>query len=210
MTPTARPSPDDVHTDDQPPSRAEVTARWISRLGHPFVLPLAALLVVTLRVVPTQEALGIVALSAATITLPVLLYTRRQIRRQRWSDYDVSVREDRYRLYPLILVVCGGSAVIFWLLGAPAFMLRGILGGTTLAFVAMLINLRSKLSLHTALATLCALVILALVPPLGVAASIFAALIGWSRVVLRRHTVVEVVSGGVLGAIVALALLWTG
>lgn len=184
-------------------------ARWVSRLGHPFILPLVALLVVTLRVVPAREALGIVALTAATITVPVLLFTRRQVRRQRWSDYDVSVRQDRYRLYPLILLVCAVSALVFWLLDAPAFMLRGILGGTALAFVAMLINLFLKISLHAALATLCALVILSLMPWLGLAACLFAALIGWSRVVLRRHTAVEVLSGALLGGIVACALVLT-
>lgn len=185
-------------------------ARWVSRLGHPFILPLAALLVVTLQIVPAQEALSIVALTAATVTIPVLLFTWRQVRRQRWTDYDVSVRQDRYRLYPLILLMCGISGLIFWLLDAPAFMLRGILGGTVMAFVAMLVNLVLKISLHAALATLCALVILALIPWLGIAACLFAALIGWSRVVLRRHTAIEVLSGALLGGIVAWGLILTG
>lgn len=184
-------------------------ARWVSRLGHPFLLPLVALLVVTLQVVPTREALAIVALTAVTITIPVLLFTRRQVQQQRWSDYDVSVRQDRYRLYPLILALCGISALSFWLLDAPAFMLRGILAGGALAFVAMLINLVLKISLHAALATLCALVILALIPWLGLAACVFAALVGWSRVALRRHTAVEVISGALLGGIVACTLILT-
>ena len=185
-------------------------ARWVSRLGHPFILPLVALLVVTLRITPARQALGIVALTAVTITVPVLLFTWRQVRRQRWSDYDVSVRQDRYRLYPLILLVCVISGLVFWLLDAPAFMLRGILAGAAMAFVAMLINLVLKISLHTALATLCALVILALMPWLGVAACLFAALVGWSRVALRRHTAVEVLSGALLGGIVACTLILTG
>lgn len=185
-------------------------ARWISRLGHPFILPLVALLVVTLQIVPARQALSIVALTAATVTIPVLLFTWRQVRRQRWSDYDVSVRQDRYRLYPLILALCGISALVFWLLDAPAFMLRGILSGAVMAFVAMLINLVLKISLHAALATLCALVIMALIPWLGIAACLFAALVGWSRVALGRHTAVEVLSGGLLGGIIACGLILAG
>jgi hypothetical protein len=71
--------------------RAEQIARWISRIGHPFVLPLAALLLVTLNVLPPSQALAIVALSAAMITVPLLIYTRRQIRGQSWTDYDVII-----------------------------------------------------------------------------------------------------------------------
>lgn len=182
-------------------------ARWISRLGHPFVLPLAALLIVTLQVVPLRQALTIVGLTAATITLPVLLFTRREVRRARWSDYDVSVRRDRYRLYPLILLVCGISGLTFWLVGAPAFMLRGIAAGTALAFVAMIANFVLKVSLHVALATLCALVILALNAPLGVAACIFAVLIAWSRVALCRHTPLEVLCGALLGGATGVILM---
>lgn len=188
-------------------TRTQQIARWVSLIGHPFILPLAALLVVTLQVVPPAQALGIVALTALTVTLPVLIFTRREVRGQRWTDYDVSVRRHRYRLYPLILLACGLSGFVFWLIDAPAFMLRGIVAGTALAFVAMLLNFVLKVSLHVALATLCALVILAINVPLGTAACLFAMLIAWSRVVLRRHTVLEVVSGALLGGITGVLLV---
>lgn len=185
-------------------------AQWISRIGHPFVLPLVALLLVTLHVVPPAQALGIVALTAATITVPVLIYTRREVRARRWTDYDVSIRTDRYRLYPLILALCGLSGLAFWLLDGPAFMLHGILAGAVLTFAAMLINLWLKISLHAALATLCGLVILALNLWIGVGACMFAALICWSRVVLRRHTLLEVVAGALLGGVVGSTLILLG
>lgn len=191
-------------------TRVEQIALWVSRIGHPFVLPLAALLIVTLQVVPPPQAILITILMAITLTAPVLLYTRRQVRGRRWTDYDVSVRTDRYRLYPLILIVCLLSALVFWLVGAPAFILRGIAAGTSLAFIAMLINLRLKISLHAALAMECAVVILALVPWLGMLACGFGLLIGWSRVVLRRHTALEVLSGGLLGIIIGAVLVLSG
>jgi len=187
--------------------RTIVVARWISRVGHPFVLPLVALLIVTLQVVPPWQALGIVALTLVTTTVPLLIYTRRQIRRERWTDYDVSVRQDRYRLYPLLLAVLGLSALVFWFVGGPRFMIRGLLASMVLAFAAMLANLVLKVSLHTALSVFCALVILALNNWLGIGACIFAMLIGWSRVVLKRHTTAEVISGALLGSIVGVALV---
>jgi membrane-associated phospholipid phosphatase len=182
-------------------------ARWISRAGHPFILPLVALTVVTLQVVPPLQAVALVAIMIATTTVPILLFTRRQIQRKRWSDYDVSVRQDRYLLYPLGLLTLSASALVFWMLGAPAFMLRGIAGGAALLFVAMLINLTIKISLHMALASLCGIVILALNLWLGIIACSFAIANGWSRVVLRRHTLTEVVVGGLLGIVVGVILV---
>jgi membrane-associated phospholipid phosphatase len=188
-------------------TQTEQIARWISRIGHPFVLPLVALIVVTLQVVPPRQAVALVAIMIATTTVPMLLFTRRQIRRRHWSDYDVSVRQDRYLLYPLGLLTLAASLAVFWLLGAPSFMFRGIGAGAVLLFVAMLINLVIKISLHTALAALCAVVILALNPLPGTFACGFAIANGWSRVVLRRHTTLEVVTGGVLGAVVGIVLV---
>jgi membrane-associated phospholipid phosphatase len=190
--------------------RTEQVARWISRIGHPFVLPLVALLVVTRAVMPLPQAVGIVVLAAVTITVPLLIVTRRQIRGRQWTDYDVSVREHRYRLYPVILATLGVSMLSFWLLDGPAFMLRGLLACTVLTVVAMLVNLVSKISLHTALSMFCTMVMLALNLWLGLAACIFVVLIGWSRIVLRRHTPFEVVSGALLGATVGTALVWIG
>ncbi len=188
-------------------TRMEQIARWISRIGHPFVLPLVALITVTLQVVPPLQAFTLVVVMIATTTLPLLLFTRRQIRRKRWNDYDVSIRQDRYLLYPLGLLTLAGSALVFWLLDAPVFMLHGIAGGAVLLFVAMLANLIIKISLHMALAMLCGVVILALNLWLGIVACGFALVNGWSRVVLRRHTLLEVITGGLLGGLVGILLV---
>jgi membrane-associated phospholipid phosphatase len=86
-------------------------------------------------------------------------------------------------------------------------MLSGIGAGAILLFAAMLINLAIKISLHMALAALCAVVILALNLWLGIIGLCFAVANGWSRVVLRRHTRLEVVTGGLLGGVVGLLLV---
>jgi membrane-associated phospholipid phosphatase len=190
--------------------RTEQIARWISRMGHPFVLPLVVLLVVTLQVMPPQQAIAIVALAAVTITLPLVVYTRRQVRGQQWTDYDVSVREHRYRLYPLTLALLGVSMLCFWWLDGPIFILHGLVACTVLAFIAMLINVVSKISLHAALSMFCAIALLVLNLWLGLAACIFVSLIGWSRVALRRHTLFEVICGILLGGIIGGALVWIG
>jgi membrane-associated phospholipid phosphatase len=190
--------------------RTEQFARWISRIGHPFVLPLVALLAVTRSVLPLPQAVGIVALAAVTITVPLLVVTRRQIRGRQWTDYDVSVREHRHGLYPVILATLLVSMLSFWLLDGPAFMLRGLAACMVLTVVAMLVNFVSKISLHAALSTFCAIALLALQPWLGLAACVFAALIAWSRIVLRRHTPFEVVCGVLLGATVGTTLVWIG
>jgi membrane-associated phospholipid phosphatase len=44
---------------------------------------------------------------------------------------------------------------------------------------------------------------------IGIALLLFTGLLGWSRIVLRRHTLKEVLTGGGLGLIIGLIMLYT-
>jgi membrane-associated phospholipid phosphatase len=132
---------------------------------------------------------------------------RRKVRAKEWTDHDVSEPRQRREFYWVLLVVIGGSIAVFSLFGFP----RPLLVGTSVSFVTlalgMLINRWSKISIHMMFCAYSAIIL----TRIGVAASLIALCLllalGWSRVVLGRHTIPQVVSGAGMGAIAGLVLL---
>ena len=79
----------------------------------------------------------------------------------------------------------------------------GLLFGTCFA-----INSVKKISLHTVVATYLSALVLSLNLWFGIGLFVFAALIAWSRVVLGRHTPVEVLLGWLVGSGFGLLHVW--
>jgi len=96
---------------------------------------------------------------------------------------------------------------VSWLADVP----RSIALGTTAIFLmvtaASLLNPIIKVSLHTGFSIFVASVLLLMQPLIAFLAFGLALAVAWSRVVLQRHTVREVVLGGTLGGIIAAAFI---
>jgi hypothetical protein len=175
----------------------------VSRVAHPFVLvPLTTLYAVASRAGLASGAgsAGAVALAAV---LPVLALVVIGVRRSAYSDHDVSDRRQRSGFYRALFVVLPIGSALLWL--AQPALRHGIVGGWALILASMAANRFVKSSLHVGFAAFCA-ASLAL-PPFGTAACAFVvALVAWSRLALRRHTLVEVLLGGTLGALAGLGV----
>jgi membrane-associated phospholipid phosphatase len=186
-------------------------ARWISILGHPFVLVLLLVGSLTLQVLPPGRAFLVTGIVFAASILPMALTLRRHVRTGRCTDYDVSVREERARIYPAALGVVLVTLLVLAWIGPPRDVLAGTVAVLALLGTASLVNLRHKISLHTAFGVYVALCFLPLSAGLAGAGAALAVAIGWSRIAMGRHTPAEVASGLVLGAVVGTALLvWRG
>lgn len=180
--------------------RREV-ARWISILGHPFILIPALVAAVTVPSLPPKQAAQTIGIVVLVSIVPMLLLIARRVRSGAWTNYDVSVREQRTGMYPTALAITTATALVLAWARVPRPILQGVLAILLLIGIAALVNLWLKISLHTAFAVFTAL---ALLPSRGlVAGALFLALaIAWSRLELGRHTVAEVIGGAVLGAVV--------
>lgn len=194
--------------------RAGVTqwaARAISTVAHPVVLPLVTLAVLTyLAHRSVADAARLVLAAVAIGIVPIGLLVLVQVARGRWSDMDVSVRRQRYVLYPLGIACMLAAVYAFIYLGAPLVAVRAAVGLVAANVVNALINFGYKVSAHAATAALCAAVLWLAAPAtvIAVVVTVAALLVGWSRVVLARHTVGQVALGWVVGAVCgALAML---
>ena len=174
-------------------------AWWISQVGHPLVLAAVTISFVAFRLLPPDTATKTSATFIAVTVVPLLVLILAGVRRGKWSDADVSVRQERRGFYPRALAVFVLSTIAMYVAGMPHFVIRGSVAATAMVAVAMLINFRLKVSLHAAFSFFAAVAVWLVSIPAGVVAFCAAVLICWSRVVLGRHSVVETIAGAALG-----------
>ena len=134
------------------------------------------------------------------------LFLSRQVRLGR-SNFDVSARERRGPVYALGLALGVALMVAAQQLGAPDIVLAVMACGLAMVILAAAINLRLKVSLHSAFATWISLSWWRLDPSTAVALMVLALAVAWSRLQLRRHSWPEVAVGMLLGAALAFLML---
>ncbi|MEO7000686.1 MAG: hypothetical protein ABI068_02695 [Ktedonobacterales bacterium] len=185
----------------------QTVAHWISMIIHPVAFPLVTLGVITEHASGSLNLALKLALAALALTsLPVALLVVWQVTHDKWTDLDVSVRRQRYVLYPIGLFCTIAMVVAFLWLHAPLLTVGAALSLALANAVDGVINFAYKVSAHATGAAACA-ALLWFVPGWGVPATIAALLVGWSRVVLGRHTRGQVLLGWTVGAASAAAAL---
>ncbi len=176
-------------------------------MAHPFVLVPAGILLVSIDRVGAGRALGFVAAVLLLTIVPMAFYIRRRLLAGRFSDHDVSRQKDRPELFLFGLGLMLVSLAVFWLTPGLRFLFPGTLAVTGMILTAALINLWDKVSLHSAFAAYVAVFVAMQSPWLSAAGVVVALAVGWSRVVLGRHTRRQVALGLLLGTMTGAGLL---
>ncbi|MEH0935648.1 phosphatase PAP2 family protein [Micromonospora psammae] len=124
------------------------------------------------------------------------------VRRGRLTDHHVGVREQRR--VPLLFGLTSAAAGLALLaaLGAPRPVLALVAAGVVGLVVAVGVSHWWKMSIHSAVAAGTVVVLVLTFGARLLATAPLLALVGWSRVRLRDHTVAQVVVGGVVGGLI--------
>jgi hypothetical protein len=183
--------------DGRPRLSSTTLARIVSIAGHPFLL-------ILLTVAASTRSWRWAGVIAAGMILPMMVVVSRNVRRGRWSDFDVSRHEQRAGLYLLAAPLLAVSAVVLYLLGAGAAMMRGVAAAAAMLAVGFAANRFLKTSMHMMCAGYCAVLLTRLYPWSASATVPFALAIAWSRWKLGRHTVAEIAFGLTLGVVAAM------
>ena len=183
-------------------------ARIISWIGHPLVFVTISVAIVLATQLASQTAIPLFGIMLLAVIAPMGVLLFIGIRSGRWKDADVSVRSERKRFYPIAIPLSAAGTVVMWLAGAPRGILRGGVITLCLLAIAALINLWFKISFHALLAAFCTVVLFRVSVGCGAVALVLAALVCWSRLVLARHTVSEIVAGFALGASGGMVTAW--
>lgn len=176
-------------------------AVWISRVFHPFLVPLPVL-VAALRLSGTAwpATLGWTALCVGVVILPSLALLAVERRRRGDGDWFVTVREQRRGLYAL------GGACLLALLGlllvldAPRILLAGLVGGIAANTLGALLNRVSKVSVHTGAVAGSAVLLAHVAPVPGALLGACTLLVAFARVGLGHHTPAQVATGALVSA----------
>jgi membrane-associated phospholipid phosphatase len=181
------------------PPRQTVAAA-VSTIVHPVALPLLTLAVITYTAIGSlQRSLMIAVVALLLVSAPVAALVSYQVLRGRWTDLDVSVRQQRYLLYP-VGMACGVLMVVALMaMGAPTAAIATTLALALANGLDGLINFAYKVSAHAATAATCAALLWLHTPNWGPPVALAAALVGWSRVELGRHTTGQVILGWAVG-----------
>jgi membrane-associated phospholipid phosphatase len=137
---------------------------------------------------------------AASIFVAVsgVVYSLVKVRAGQWSHIDASIPQERSQLNLFLACLLFGAAALLWWTGQPRPIFTGLAVSGALVAFAHVLRSWLKISLHAAFAAFAASLVwpslLAVVLVLLLAAGV-----SWSRVVLRRHTPLEVLVGLLAG-----------
>jgi membrane-associated phospholipid phosphatase len=182
-------------------------AVFFSLAGHPFLLTPTVSLMAGWRTFGGPQALRAVLTIVLACLAPASVYIGRKVQRREWSDLDVSARKDRPHLFTLGLVLLAFTVAILLVTRQPLVFIRGCAGAMLLIAVAWFCNRWLKPSMHTGFVMLTAGAFWRSDWPLALALGLLAVAVGWSRLVLARHTIPEVIVGALL-AILAVAVVF--
>jgi hypothetical protein len=178
-------------------------ARAITELLAPANLAVAQLLLVSWHSTPGLAGLGWGLLTATFCGLIPYGIVIAGVRRRRWTDRHVRVRQQRPVPFLAAIASFLAGLALLVALGAPQPLIALVVAMLTCLAATMLVTLWWKLSLHTAAASGTVAILVLTFGPRLILALPMVALVVWSRIRLGDHTLAQTAAGAALGGLVA-------
>ena len=124
------------------------------------------------------------------------------------SDIDLSERKERPAFLVVFVVSLLVLSIVLYFLGVPEKFFVYAFSGLVMATLASIITLYWKISFHTAITSSVITAILILGGLRFWPFIILVPLIGWSRVVLGKHSVLQVTGGSLLAFVVTYVIFY--
>ena len=168
---------------------------------NPYVASLVIILLLSFE--STADALDALRWSlvlTAIVILPVFVVSIYLVRKGRLDSIFTGVRQQRTRVYALAGVCAAMGYAILFGYRAPLLLQAGFATGFTAAIIFLAINLRWKISMHTACIAALITILVLLYGWIAIVAVVLALVMGWARLELKQHSVAQVIAGGLLAA----------
>jgi membrane-associated phospholipid phosphatase len=134
--------------------------------------------------------------------LPIL-FIKYGMKKGRWADRHVGVRQHRLVVMTFIIASVGAGIALLIGLSAPRSVTALIVAMLVTLAGLMAITVKWKISVHSAVSSGAVAMLALAYGPWMLMGYVLVALVGWSRIALRDHTPAQVVAGAALGAAIA-------
>ena len=181
-------------------------ACWLSIAAHPFVMVGVMVGVAAGSRQTAGDALGSVAIVAAFTIVPLAVLMARQVRRGAWANADASNQKERPILYLVGVLALVGLLAYLTVVPMQSFMVRGVAATLGMFAACALATRWIKVSLHLAFGALAATALVLMGSLVGYVLVLVLPGLAWSRLVLSRHTLLEVVLGAIAGVIAGVSI----
>ncbi|MDE8667911.1 phosphatase PAP2 family protein [Pseudarthrobacter sp. H3Y2-7] len=183
------------------------TARWLTEAFQPPVVVTLQLLISPVIEPGFPGTIGYGALAAVFVCVLPLFLLLILVRLGKVTDHHVSDRRQRAPVLLMALACVIAGLVVLSAVGSPRSVVVMVLG--IVAGIVMLAAVSPfwKISGHAAAVSSAAAISVLMLGPAWLPLLILIPAVGWSRVVLRAHTLAQVVAGSLFGGLV-MAGLW--
>jgi membrane-associated phospholipid phosphatase len=188
----------------------ETFARLISNILNPFVVAIVTLVLLAFQATATaSEAVIWISISIAISVLPVVAAVLVLVRMKKLDGFFSNPREQRNGVYLLACALGVIDCALYWYLHAPRLLSVLFTTGLIAVIIFMVINCYWKVSLHTAFITGAVVVLVIIFDWKALFTVVFIPLVAWSRIVLKQHTISQVIVGGLLPAVIVTGIFWS-
>ena len=185
-----------------------LTARWLTEAFQPPVVVSIQLLISSLPEPGFPGTVGYGALAALFVCVLPLFLLLILVRRGKVTDHHVS---DRTQRAPVLLMALGCIALgllVLSAVGAPQSVIAMVLAVVGGVAVLAAVSPFWKMSGHAAAISCSAVVAVLMLGAAWAPLLLLVPAVVWSRVVLRAHSVAQVVAGSLFGGLVMAGIWW--
>jgi membrane-associated phospholipid phosphatase len=183
-------------------------ARIISNILAPVTISLP--FVVLVAFYHTRDQLAAIVYAFITLfflSIGPLIYVVIGVRTGKLSDLDVSRRSERAGPFLFGIISTSIGLLVLSLVHGPKDLQTALILTAISAVILMVTTLWWKISIHASTMAGAATMLTVLYGMALLPLFLLLVLVSWSRVVLRRHTVAQVVAGSLLSIVLSLAIL---
>jgi len=183
-------------------------AQIISFAGHPLLTIPLFVVIVTFTLEDFRKAFITSTIIIGGFFIPLILRLYLKSRKGSYTNFDVSDRIQRKSIFFFIIPILSVVTFIAFLTDQSINLCLSLLFGLTLVAVSQVVNLTIKSSMHVSFHIYLSFLIMTLNPFIGIIAFLITIPIAWSRIVLGRHSLKEVLIGGLLGVLAGLCMIY--
>ena len=188
----------------------ERIANLTSNILNPFLASLIIILLLSFEATSSiLDALKWSLILIALSILPVYALIIYLVRSKRVESLFIHVRKQRTKVYLLAGVCVGLGYTILHYLGAPQMLMATSAAGLSVIVVFVCINLRWKISIHTAFIAALVAILIILYGWIAAVTVLLVPLIAWARIELAHHSLAQVVTGALLATLIVVAVFYS-